>query len=203
MGWDAGSLGPPVGRVQVEIYTASFRVSGHMTTRFHTVGDILNLAGADHLSIEEATVAEYADPGANRGGPSVLVAVDTILFGISDAASAEAPADEWGGVQKRAVRCQLALPPFWVTGDIHVPPGGSPLDGLLNVADRFLSLTDVAVSSGAFPAFDGNAPVVAVQRHLAQILLVNDVDAPQNPLEEILPEEEVRGWIPPPMEPQG
>jgi hypothetical protein len=192
-------MGPPAGRVEVELYTDSFRVSGHLTTRFHSVGDILNLSEAGHLTVEQATVSEYADPGASRGGQSVLVAVDSILFGISSQTSSDEPS-EFGEVQKRPVRTQLALPPFWVTGMIHVPPGGSPLDGLLNVANRFLTLTDVAVTCAAYPTFDGNAPAVAIQRHLAEVLLVMDTDAPHNPLEEVLPEEEVRGWLPPPME---
>jgi len=193
--WDSGSLGPPVVRVQVDLYTTSFRVSGEMSTRFRRVADILNLTASTHLVVEQATVAEYADPGASRGGQQVMVAVDAVLFGTSTGAD-DSPIEELR-IQKRAVQTQVAVPPFWLTGMLHVPQGGRPMDGLLNVADRFLPLTDVAISCAQYPAFEGRAPVLAVQRNLAQVLLVADDEAPEPLLADLLPEETVRGWLPP------
>ncbi len=194
MGWDSGSLGPPVSDVQVELYTSGYQVSGHMMTRFHKVADILNLGGSTHLAIERATVAEYADPGAARGGQSVLVAVEAVLFGISSGVD-DAPAADIV-VQKRPVKIQVAFPPFWLIGTFHVPQGSEAMD-VLNVADPFLSLTDAAVTSAAFPGFDGDAPIVAFQRKLAQILIVTDDVAHGSGLEDIIPEDEARSWLPP------
>ena len=145
MGWDADTLGPPVSRVEVELYTAGYRVSGHMTTRFRRVGDILNLSSSTHLVVEAATVLQYADPGATRSGESVMVSLDAVLFGISSGVD-DRP-DEALVVPKRPVQIQLALNPFWLAGTVHVPAGSHATD-VLNVADRFMPLTDVVVESG-------------------------------------------------------
>ncbi len=198
MGWDSGSLGPPVSQVQVELYTSGFRASGHMLTRFRRVADILNLSGSSHLIVEQATVAEYADPGAARGGQSVMVAVEAVLFGISSG-SDDAPTADLV-VQKRPVKIQVAFPPFWLTGTFHVPQGSQAMD-VLNVADPFLPLTDVAVTSAAYPAMDGHASILAVQRKLAQILVVTDEGGAGSSLEDVIPEEEARAWLHPEGEP--
>jgi hypothetical protein len=173
MGWDADTLGPPVSRVEVELYTAGYRVSGHMTTRFRRVGDILNLSSSTHLVVEGATVLQYADAGASRSGESVMVALDSVLFGISSGID-DRP-DEALHVQKRPVKIQLALNPFWLTGTVHVPAGSHATD-VLNVADRFMPLTDVDVTSAAYPTVNGTAPILAVQRNLAEILVVTDTE---------------------------
>jgi hypothetical protein len=203
MGWDTGSLGPPVSRVEIELYTTAFRVSGHLSTRFQRVADILNVGGTSHIILEQATVAEFADPTAARGGQSVMVAVDSILFGISAADTGVDPGasgDEMS-VHKRPVKIQLALPPFWVTGTIQVPHGSQATD-VLNVAERFLPLSQAAVSSAAHPGFDGTAPAVAVQRNLAEILLVTDDTGPDATatLADLIPEEEANRWLHPELE---
>jgi len=178
MGWDAGSLGPPISRVEVELYTSAYRVSGHMLTRFRRVADILNLAGSTHLIVEGASVVEYADPGSNRGGQAVMVAVQAVLFGISSGGD-DSPTPDLI-VQKRPVQIQVAMHPFWLTGTIHVPYGSQPVD-VLNVADPFLPLTGVAVNAASFPGFDGEAPILAVQRALAEVMIITDTAGPDQP----------------------
>lgn len=202
MGWDAGSLGPPVSRVEVELYTAGYRVSGHMLTRFRRVADILNLAGSTHLVVEGASVAEYADPGSHRGGQAVMVAVQAVLFGISSGGDDSATPDLV--VQKRPVQIQVAMHPFWLTGTIHVPFGSQPVD-VLNVADPFLPLTGVAVTSASFPGFDGEAPILAVQRALAEILIITDTSGPDQGAPDGGGQSDLAGdasgaWLPPTME---
>lgn len=193
--WDSESLGPPIVKVQVELYTSGFRVTGHMLTRFRRVEDILNLSRSTHLVVEEATVAEYAAPSTPRSAPQVLVGVDAVLFGIS-AGTDDRPTEEFR-IQKRPVQAQVAVPPFWLTGNVHVPQGSRPMDGLLNVADRFMPLTDVVVSSAQFHSFGCSAPMLAVQRNLAEVLIVADDEAPDTLLAEILPEDLARGWLAP------
>ena len=172
MGWDAGSLGPAVSRVEVELYTSGHRIAGHMLTRFRRVADILNLTGSTHLVVEDATVTEYADPnGSTHQGGSVMVAVGAVMFGISSGTDDSATPDLV--VQKRPVRFQVGMPPFWLEGTVHVPYGSAAVD-VLNVADPFLPLTSVTVTATAHPAFSGEAPILAVQRGLAEVMVVTD-----------------------------
>ena len=200
MGWDPDSFGPQISRVQVELYTSGYRVQGEMSTRFRRVADILNLTGSTHLNVEQATVVEYSESAAaTHSGSTVMVAVDAVLFGISTGVDDSANPDLV--VQKRPVRIDVALHPFWLTGTVHVPQGSQATD-VLNVADPFLALTDVAVASAAFPGFNRNAPVLAVQRKLSEMLVVSDDAGPGSALEELIPEAEARSWLPPEIEPE-
>src|SRR5680860_1248117 len=70
-------------------------------------------------------------------------------------------------VYKRQVRAQLAIPPLRCTGTIHVAQGSRPLDGLLNLTDRFIAMTDVQIESGPYPQLTRTAEVVAVARSRA------------------------------------
>ena len=195
MGWDPDSFGPQISRVQVELYTLGYRVRGEMATRFRRVADILNLSGSTHLNVEQATVVEYSESAtATHTGSTVMVAVEAVLFGISTGVDDSANPDLV--VQKRPVRIDIALHPFWLTGTVHVPYGSQATD-VLNVADPYLALTDVTIASAAFPGFNRNAPVLAVQRKVAEMLVVADDADPGSALEELIPEEEARSWMPP------
>jgi hypothetical protein len=82
-----------------------------------------------------------------------------------------------------------------VTGTIHVPPGSRPIDGLLNMADRFIAVTDAIISSGAHPELARTADAVAVCRELAQVILVNDDEAPDELLADVLDERTAAFWL--------
>ena len=131
-------------------------------------------------------------------GDEVLVNMDAALLVIT--AESDAPQRPEMRIPKRSVRAQIAVPPFRLTGMVHVPQGSRPMDGLLNASDRFLALTDVAVTCAAYPQFNHNAPVLAVQRSLAEVLVSTDDEAPDELLADVLPEDAVRGWLPPPPE---
>ena len=193
--WESGSLGPAIVSVQVDLYTAGFHVAGHMKTRFRRVAEILNLTGSTHLVVEDGVVSEYAGSSGQRSGPPVMVAVDEVLFGMSSGAD-DSPG-EGLVVQKRPVQVQVGIGPFWLTGMVHVPQGSRPMDGLLNVADRFLPLTDVTITCTANQAFDRQAPVLAVQRNLAQVLMVADDETDAERLSEIFPDAGASPWMPP------
>ncbi len=184
--------------VRIDLYTAAFRVSGLTATRFTRVADIVNQLASTHLVVEQATVSEYADPTATLGAQQVLVTVDQVLFVVApDADGAVRPEMR---IPKRAVRAQLGLPPFRVTGLIHVPQGSRPIDGLLNAADRFLAMTDVTITSGAYPELKRHVTAVAVQRARAQVLLVSDDERPDQLLADVLDQQTAESWLPKPDE---
>lgn len=179
--------------VDVDCYTAAYRVSGRIATRFERVADIVNLAPASHLVIEQATVSEYAAPAATLSVPQVLLALDELCFMVVDASRPDARPEM--RIPKRAVQAQLAIPPFRLTGAVHVSVGSRPLDGLLNVTDRFLPMTDVAVTSGVHDGLDRVVEALAVQRRLAHLMLVADDERPDELLADVLDEETARSWF--------
>jgi hypothetical protein len=179
--------------VEVDLITDAYRIAGTVQTRFGRVTDILNQLTATHLSVERATISEHTDPSATLSAPSVSVEIGSILMlaapGLSGGSSSEMR------IEKRAVKASLGLPPLRVTGTIHVPMGSRPVDGLLNVTDRFLAMTDVTVTSGAHPELARSVEAVAVCRTRAQILLVADDERPDELLADVLDQRTAEAWL--------
>ncbi|MEO7332894.1 MAG: hypothetical protein ABIZ71_03015 [Gemmatimonadales bacterium] len=178
----------------VDVYTAAYRVSGQTLTRFTRVADIVNQIASTHLVIDQATVSEYADPTATLSAQQVLVTVEEILFVIaSDTDTAARPEMR---IQKRAVRAVIGLPPFRLTGSVHVPQGSRPADGLINVGERFLPMTDVTVNCAAHPELGRTADAVAIQRRHAHVILVTDDENPDQLLADVLDQATAERWMP-------
>lgn len=187
--------------IHVDVYTSAYRVSGVVRTRFRRVAEILNQLTGAHLTVEHATISEHADPSATIGAPSALVAVDEILVMIAPDLAGEARADM--RIPKRAVRAQLSIPPLRVTGSIHVPAGSRPVDGLLNVPDRFMPMTDATLASGGHPELERAVGVLALRRDRAHVLLVADDEHPDELLADVLDERTAESWLRSGEEPVG
>jgi hypothetical protein len=179
--------------VNVDIYTAAYRISGTVRTRFTRVADILNQQSGTHLTVEHATVSEFADAMSTIGAPSALVAIDEILVMIAPDLGGLSGGDM--RIQKRAVRAQLSMPPLRLTGAIHVPAGSRPVDGLLNVPDRFMPMTDATLASGAYPELERSVAALALRRDRAHVLLVADDEHPDELLADVLDETTAAAWL--------
>lgn len=179
--------------VEIDLLTDSYRVSGTVMTRFDRVTDILNQLSGSHLTVGQATISEHADPTATQSAPTVSIDLAAILTfaapGLAGHASSEMR------VPKRPVRAQLALPPLRCTGTIHVAQGSRPVDGLLNLTDRFLAMTEMTIESGAYPQLARSADVVAIARGRAQLMLVVDDERPDELLADVLDERTAEGWL--------
>lgn len=185
----------PVRATKVDAYTADYRVSGTTATRFGRVADILNQVTSTHLIVERATVSEYANPTGTLSAQQVLVNLDEILFMVATEAHAGARSEM--RIPKRAVRAQLGIPPFRLTGAVHVPQGSRPTDGLLNSAERFLAMTEVTVGCGAFPDLARTADAIAIQRRWAHVILIQDDERPDELLADVLDRETAERWMKP------
>lgn len=184
--------GTPPASVEIDCYTDTYRVSGRVATRFTRVGDIVNQAPASHLVVEQATISEYSAPTATLAAPQVLVSIDEILFVV---VGAEAISNPDMRIPKRPVRAQLAVPPFRLTGTIHISHGSRPVDGLMNAVDRFLPMTDVEVACASIEGLDRTVGALAVQRRRAHLLLVGDDERPDQLLADVLDEATAQAWF--------
>jgi hypothetical protein len=183
----------PFQSVAVDIYTDAYRVSGKTASRFKRVADIVNQASGSHLLLEEATISEYADPTATISALQVLVNLDEVLIVI--AAQADADARPEMRIPKRAVRAQIGLPPFRVTGAIHVPQGSRPADGVLNASDRYLPMTEATIACASHPELGRTANAVAFQRARAHLILVTDDERPDQLLADVLDSATAERWL--------
>jgi hypothetical protein len=197
-GFGGGGIGE-ARSVSVEVYTAAYRVSGTIETRFNRITEILNQLAGGHLTLSHAAVSEHADPGTTLAAPSALVAVEEILVMVT--ADLSGSSDEMR-IPKRPVRALLAIPPLRISGTIHVPIGSRPVDGLLLGADQFMVMTDATIASGAYPELGRTATVVALQRGRAHVLLVADDENPDELLAEVLDERTGEAWLRPDESPE-
>ena len=181
--------------VEVDVLTDAYRISGTVQTRFSRVTDILNQQPGTHVNITRATISEHADPTATVAASSALVAVSEILVMSAPALTGGTGSEM--RIAKRPVRAQFALPPLRVTGTVHITPGGRPSDGVLNMTDRFLAMTDATISSGQYPDLERTATAVAVARDHAQIMLMTDDERPDELLADVLDERTAEGWLRP------
>ena len=179
--------------VALDVYTDSYRISGKAMTRFARVADIANQAANTHLHVEEATISEYADPTATIGAMQVLVNMDAALLVIT--AESEAPQRPEMRIPKRSVRAQIAVPPFRLTGMVHVPTGSRPADGVLNATDRFLTMTEATIASAGHPELGRTATAIAFQRQRAQLILVADDENPDQLLADVLDAATAERWL--------
>ena len=174
--------------LEVELYTSAYRVAGRVHTPFRRVAEILNLLPGGHLAVESATVVEYAAPTAPRRVTSALVIVDEILVILAPDLAGESSGEM--RIRKRPVHAMLALPPLSLEGAIHVPEGSLPVDGLLNVPDRFLAMTDATLSSAAHPELERREPILALRRDRAHVIVVSErEEAPESSAGEAEPAE--------------
>lgn len=187
-----GGLGT-ANNVAVDLLTDAYRISGNVQTRFGRVTDILNQQSGTHVTITQATITEHADPTATVTAPSALVAVSSILLMVAPALTGAASSEM--RIARRPVRVEFAIPPVRVAGTIHVPPGSRPTDGLLNIPDRFVAVTEATISSAAHPELARTADAVAVCRDLAQVIFFADDEQPEELLADVLDERTAAFWL--------
>lgn len=181
--------------VDVDLLTDAYRISGTVETRFGRATDILNQQNSTHLAVMRATISEHADPTATVAAPQALVAVSSILLLAAPNLTGDASSEM--RIPKRPVRVQLAIPPIRVTGTMHIAPGSLPTDGLLNMTDPFLTVTDATIASGAHPELARSHSAVAVRRDRAQVILVANDERPDELLADVLDERTAEAWLRP------
>ena len=181
--------------VEVDLLTDAYRVIGTVETRFGRATDIVNQQNSTHLVVSRATISEHADPAATVSAPSALVAVSSILVLAAPGLTGEASTEM--RIQKRPVRVEMALPPLRVTGVMHITPGSRPADGLLNMTDPFLTMTDATITSAAHPELGQSAAAVAVRRDRAQVLLIADEEQGDELLADVIDERTAEAWLRP------
>lgn len=190
---ESGGFGAPA-VVWVDVYTSAYRISGELETRFTRVTEILNQLTGAYLVVRRATFSEHGDPGPASGTPTAMVAVDEVLVMVAqDLGSAESPSEM--RIPKRPLLAHLALPPLRLTGTVYVARGSHPVDGLVSGNARFIAMTGVSMSSAAYPELSRVAPIAAVRRDLAHVLLVADEGNYDQLLADVLDERTAERWL--------
>lgn len=153
--------------VQLILYTDSYVIRGNVWTRQHRVTDVLNRAEDDFIVVEGAVVEEFGGRGEIDRADFAQVNLSAVLFAVSDVPVEATPELRTPKVQERAL---ISVPPFRVTGRIHLLPERNLRDALRELTERFVPITDATYWSERIGEPRTSAMVLAVNRERAHIL---------------------------------
>ncbi|MEO7663959.1 MAG: hypothetical protein ABIV26_02460 [Candidatus Limnocylindrales bacterium] len=162
-----GGWGGQPERVALTLYTDAYVVRGSIETRQHRLSDILNLAEDDFLVVADAVLEEFGQPGAAHEASFAQVNLASVLFAVADHPVDALPELRSPKVSETAL---ISIPPFKVTGRIHLLPERALREALLELTGRFIPVTDATYWSDTAGAAKQSAPMVAINHARAQIL---------------------------------
>ena len=155
-------------RVELTLYTDSLITRGWVRTRQHRVTDILNLAEQPFLILEDVTVEEMGDRGQPIRADIAQINLDSVLFAVADVPVESSPELR---TPKTAAEAIVSVPPFRITGTIHLMQGEISLrEALSELASPFIPVTNATYWSDRLGEGRRSALLVAVNQRRTQIL---------------------------------
>jgi hypothetical protein len=163
--FDSDGGAPPT--VSLTLYTDAFVIRGTLVTRQRRITDILNNADDNFLVLSEVTSDEFGSRGETIRADYAQINLAAVLFAVGDAA-VETPAEL--RTPKVPEQAMISVPPFKVTGQIHVMPEHNLREALTELTGRFVPVTQAAFWSDKLGEARQTAELVAVNHGRAQIL---------------------------------
>ena len=154
-------------RIAMTLYTDAFVIRGHLNTRQRRVSDILNQAEDHFIVLTDVLLDEFATRTVASRAEYAQVNLDSVLFVVADTVVDAVPELRTPKVTEQAL---ISIPPFKVTGRIHLLPERDLRSALEELTGRFLPVTDAAYWSDSIGEARLSAPMVAVNHARAQIL---------------------------------
>jgi hypothetical protein len=151
----------------ITLVTDAFIVRGTLQTRHRRITDMLNSAEHDFLVLEDATFDEFGSTGVVMQTDFAQVNLGTVLFGVADEPVDATPELRIPKVSQRAL---ITVPPFTVTGHIHVLPERDLREALDELTGRFIPVTEAVYWAERLGEGRTEALVVAINHNRAQIL---------------------------------
>jgi hypothetical protein len=161
--------------VALTLYTDSFVIRGTLSTRQRRVTDMLNLAEERFLVLSDVTTDEFGSRGDQLRAEFAQVNLASVLFAVVNEEVAPAPELRTPKIAEEAL---ISVPPFKVTGFIHLLPERSLRNALSELTGHFLPVTDAAYWSDTLNEARTTATLLAVNHERAQILAPYRVSDP-------------------------
>ena len=157
-----------ISRVELTLYTDALITRGWVRTRQHRITDILNHAEDPFLILEDVTVEEIGDRGAPIRADVAQINLESVLFAVADVAVEPSPELR---TPKKPAEAIVSVPPFRITGTIHLLPGEPTLrEALHELTGRFIPVTNATYWSDRLGEARRTALLVAVNHQRTQIL---------------------------------
>lgn len=153
--------------VVLTLYTDSFVIKGSLETRQRRITDMLNLAEDPFIVLADVTFDEFGTAGQTVRADFAQVNLGSILFAVADTPAEAAPELRTHKIEQRAI---VSIPPFKVTGHIHLLAERSLRVALTELTGKFLPVTEATYWSDTLGEPRTTAALVAINRALAQIV---------------------------------
>ena len=151
----------------IVLVTDAFVVRGTIETRHRRITDMLNSAEHDFLVLANATFDEFGSTGQAIQADYAQVNLGAVLFGVADEPVEATPELRVPKVSERAL---ISVPPFTVTGHIHLMPERDLHEALEDLMGRFVPVTEATYWSDRVGEARKTALVVAINHSRAQFL---------------------------------
>jgi hypothetical protein len=160
-------IGGEASSVPLTLYTDAFVIRGQIRTRQRRVTDILNLAEEPFLVVSDASIDEYGATSIASRSEYAQVNLATVLFAVSDQALEERPDLRTPKVPEIAM---ITIPPFRITGRIHLLPQRELHEALSELTGSFIPVTDATYWSDTAGEARATAHLLAFNHNRAHIL---------------------------------
>jgi hypothetical protein len=151
----------------ITLVTDAFVVRGTIQTRHRRITDMLNSAEHEFLVLTNATFDEFGSKGQAIQADFAQVNLGAVLFGVADDPVEPTPELRVPKVSERAL---ISVPPFTVTGYIHLMPERDLHEALQDLVGRFIPVTEATYWSDRVGEARATALVVAINHSRAQFL---------------------------------
>lgn len=153
--------------VNLTLYTDAYVVRGSIRTRQRRITDILNQAEYDFLVLNDTVLDEYGSRSAVIRSEYAQVNLASVLFAVADMAIDPVPELRTPKVPEQAI---ISIPPFRITGRIHLLPERNLGTALEELIGRFIPVTEVTYWSDTVGEARQTAPMIAFNHARAHIL---------------------------------
>jgi uncharacterized protein DUF6812 len=165
--FDARLVGGDVTSLPLTLYTDAFVIRGTIRTRQRRITDVLNQSDEPFVVVSDATIDEYGSKGIASRADYAQVNLGAVLFAVSDETIEPRPDLRTPKVPEMAM---ISLPPFRITGRIHLMPERDLHEALSELTGAFIPVTDATYWSDTIGEARSTAQVLAFNHSRAHIL---------------------------------
>lgn len=153
--------------VALTLYTDAFVVRGTVLTSQRRISDVLNHSDHDFLVVADVVMDEFGTRAETIRADYAQVNLGAVLFAVADTGVTPSPELRTPKIPEMAL---ISVPPFKVTGRIHLLPERDLREALTELTGRFIPVTDATYWSDVVGEARHAAPMLAVNHARAQIL---------------------------------
>lgn len=159
--------GPALHEHRLTLFTDRFVVKGLHRAPAQRLTDLLNHAENGQLVLDDASFEEFGSHGGADRAAFAQVNLAAVLFAVSDEPVEPTPEMRLPKVAQQAL---VSIPPFRVTGRIHLAAVETLREALGELHQSFIPISDATYWSEALNEPRTKALILAVNHARAQIL---------------------------------